>query len=179
MNAALFLDRDDTLVHDDGYMSRPEQIRLLPGVAEAVQKAARRFRLYLVTNQSGIGRGFYTLDAAQACNDRLIELLGLRPPGFHGICIAPETPDQPAHHRKPSPLYLVETLARDTLDPRQCWMIGDKTSDLACGLNAGIHAILVGQGLGPPRPDARAFAERHGLPVFASLPSAIDNLLGE
>lgn len=175
---ALFLDRDDTLVYDDGYMGRPEQIRLLPGVAQALRKAAARFRLYLVTNQSGIGRGLYSMTDAQACNNRLVELLELPAPGFAGICIAPEKPGDPSPYRKPSPAYLIERIQRDDLDPEACCIIGDKLSDLECGLNAGIRSILVGKGEGEPRTNARAFAHQHGISVFQSLPEAIDALLG-
>lgn len=177
--AALFLDRDDTIIYDDGYMHHPDQIRLLPGVAEALQKAAKRFRLYLVTNQSGIGRGFYTLEDARACNARMLQLLDLPAPGFHGICMAPETPDQPTQYRKPSPAYVLETIARDALNPAQCRMIGDKVSDLACGINAGITPILVGRGTAPPRKDAIAYAKSHNIKIVPSLPEAINTLVNE
>jgi len=175
--SALFLDRDDTLVYDESYMSRPEHIRLLPGVAEALKKAAQHFRLYLLTNQSGIGRGFYTLDDAEACNARMFQLLDLPAPGFHGICIAPEAPGHPVQYRKPSPAYILETIARDALNPAQCWMIGDKVSDLECGLNAEITSILVGKGCNPPREDAVVYANTHDIPIFPSLPQAIDALI--
>ena len=166
----LFLDRDDTLVHDDGYMSRPEQIRLLPGVGEALRRAADAgCGLYLVTNQSGIGRGLYTLAEAEACNDRLIELLNVE---FSGICIAPEMPDVPSKYRKPSPTFILEMIARDALDPAACFMIGDKISDLECGINAGITPILVGS-----RPDAIEFAKKHNIHHFSSVVEFVDEFV--
>ena len=173
---ALFLDRDDTLVRDAGYMSRPEQIELLPGVAEALRDArAAGFRLYLVTNQSGIGRGYYTMADALACNRRLEELLGI---GFDGVCIAPERPDEPSRYRKPSPAYLLERIAEDGLDPDACRMVGDKVSDLECGLAAGVRAALVSRGsTGAPREDAAAFAAARGIPVFESFPAFVRDLL--
>lgn len=173
---ALFLDRDDTIVRDEGYMSRPEQIVLLPGAADALRRArAAGFRLYLVTNQSGIGRGYYTLADAEACNRRLEELLGL---AFDGICIAPERPDEPSRYRKPSPAYLLERIAADGLDPARCAAIGDKVSDLECGLAAGVPAALVARGAtGAPREDAAAFAAARGIPVFRSLAAAVDAIL--
>ena len=173
---ALFLDRDDTLVRDAGYMSRPEQIALLPGVAEALRDArAAGFRLYLVTNQSGINRGYYSLDDALACNRRLEELLGV---GFDGVCIAPERPDEPSRYRKPSPAYLLERIAEDGLDPVASWMVGDKVSDLGCGLAAGVRAALVARGsTGAPREDAAAFAAARGIPVFDSFPAFVRDLL--
>ena len=173
---ALFLDRDDTLVRDAGYMSRPEQIELLPGVAEALRDArGAGFRLYLVTNQSGINRGYYSLDDALACNRRLEELLGV---GFDGVCIAPERPDEPSRYRKPSPAYLQERIAEDGLDPSASWMVGDKVSDLECGLAAGVRAAIVARGsTGAPREDAAAFAAARGIPVFSSFPAFVRDLL--
>jgi len=173
---ALFLDRDDTLVRDAGYMSRPEQIEPLPGVAEALRDArAAGFRLHLVTNQSGIGRGYYTMADALACNRRLEEILGI---GFDGVCIAPERPDEPSRYRKPSPAYLLERIAADGLDPAACWMVGDKVSDLACGLAAGVRAALVARGAtGAPREDAAAFAAERGIPVFPDFPAFVHDLL--
>lgn len=175
--AALFLDRDDTIVRDLGYIGRPEQITLLPGVAEALRKAAAVFRLYLVTNQSGIGRGYYTMADAEACNQRMLELLGLPTPGFHGICIAPEAPGEPSRYRKPSPAYVLERIAADGLDPARCYVIGDKRSDIECGLAAGIGAILVGRGVGPCRPDALDYARANGVPCFPGLVEAVAHLL--
>ena len=169
---AFFFDRDDTLVRDEGYMSRPEQIDPLPGAAEAVRLArAAGWRLYLVTNQSGIGRGMYSLADAEACNRRLEELLGVR---FDGTCIAPEKPGEPSRYRKPSPAYVLERIAEDGLDPARCVVAGDKVSDLGCGLAAGVRAALVARGAtGAPRADAAGFAARHGIPVFASVLEAV------
>ena len=189
---ALFLDRDDTLVRDAGYMSRPEQIELLPGVAEALRAARDAgFRIYLVTNQSGINRGFYTLADAEACNRRLEALVfdpaangpsnaveAARPRGFDGVCIAPERPDEPSRYRKPSPAYLLERIAAEGLDPAACRMVGDKVSDLACGLAAGVPPVLVARGAtGAPREDAAAFAAARGIPVFPSLSAFVSALL--
>jgi len=167
---ALFLDRDDTIIADDGYMSHPSQIRLLPGAGEALRHAAvAGWGLYLITNQSGIGRGFYTMRDAEACNARLIELLGVR---FAGICIAPEAPDQPSKYRKPSPAFVFEMIARDALDPARCHIIGDKISDLQCGLNAGITPVLVGS-----RADAAEFARAHGIRRRADLAEALNHIM--
>jgi len=141
---ALFLDRDGTIIFDKDYLADPAGVELVPGAAAALHRArALGLRLYLLTNQSGIGRGYHTLEDSIRCNERMIELLALPAPAFDGICIAPEAPDQPSLYRKPSPRYLLETIARDDLDPRRCWMIGDRESDLQAGLAAGIHAAAV------------------------------------
>jgi len=165
---ALFLDRDGTLILDKHYLADPAGVELIPGVAAALARArALGYRLYLLTNQSGIGRGMYTMDDVHRCNDRMDELLGLPRPIFDGICIVPEAPDQPSLYRKPSPLYLVETIARDRLDPAHCWMVGDRVSDIEAGLRAKVHAVAVCTG----KHDAAGWATLAipGVPVFPSL----------
>ncbi|MBQ7666658.1 MAG: HAD-IIIA family hydrolase [Kiritimatiellae bacterium] len=175
---AFFLDRDDTLVPDAGYMSRPEQLSLLGGVREALLAAkAAGWRLYLLTNQSGIGRGYYTMADAVVCNGRLEELLGLR---FDGICIAPEKPGEPSRYRKPSPAFVLERIAADGLDPERCVVVGDKTSDIECGLAAGVAAALVARGSTRAlRPDAAAFAASHGVEAFPSAAAAVAAFVGK
>ena len=147
MNKALFLDRDGTLIPDKEYLSDPAGVELIPGVRDALARARQLgYRLYLLTNQSGIGRGYYTLADAIRCNERMEQLLALgTPPAplFAGICIAPEAPGQPSLYRKPSPRYIHEMLARDNLDPAQSWMIGDREADIDTGLAAGIRSAAV------------------------------------
>ena len=99
--------------------------------------------MFLFTNQSGIGRGLYTIDDVVRCNARMEELLGLPLPLFTDVCIAPEAPDQEMHYRKPSPRFILESIARHRLDPAQCWMIGDRQSDVQAGLSAGVRAAAV------------------------------------
>ena len=127
--AALFLDRDGTIIRDAGFLSDPDGVVLLDGAREALHRAILTHRLYLFTNQSGVGRGLYTLKEAQAVNARLEAMLALPPPGFSAICIAPEAPEEPAVYRKPSPRFIHECIQRDALDPAQCWMIGDRLSE--------------------------------------------------
>lgn len=141
---ALFLDRDGTLIVDKHYLSDPAGVELIPGVPDAVRRArALGYHLFLFTNQSGIGRGLYTLDDALACNRRMEELLGLPAPVFTDICIAPEAPEQPQQYRKPSPRFILESIARHGLNPAQCWMVGDNLADVDAGRNAGIRLATV------------------------------------
>ena len=140
---ALFIDRDGTLIVHRPYMHDPAGVELLPGVREALEWAVGvGYILFLFTNQSGIGRGYFSLAQAEACNARLFGLLGPRVP-FAGVCIAPETPDQPPVYRKPSPRFIIEKIAEHHLDPMDTWMIGDSSSDVMAGVNAGVRAILV------------------------------------
>jgi len=165
---ALFLDRDGTIIFDRDYLADPAGVELVPGAAGALRRArALGYLLFLFTNQSGIGRGLHTIEDTHRCNARMNELLDLGPAPFAGICIAPEAPDQPSLYRKPSPRFILEMIAQHALDPAQCWMIGDRESDLDAGLAAGIRSAAVCTG----KYDAAAWAPRlrPGVPLFADL----------
>lgn len=175
MNKALFLDRDGTLILDKHYLADPAGVELIPGVAGALARArSLGYRLFIHTNQSGIGRGMYTVDDVHRCNVRMDELLGLPAPIFDGICIAPEAPEQPVEYRKPSPRFILESIDRYRLDPRHCWMVGDRTSDVETGLNAKINAAAVCTG----KLDAAGWASRGfaGVPVFPSFAEFVATL---
>ncbi len=165
---ALFLDRDGTIILDKHYLADPAGVELLPGAAAALQRArSLGYALFLFTNQSGIGRGLHTLDDVLRCNARMEELLGLGSPLFTDICIAPESPEQPSSYRKPSPRFILESIARHGLDPAQCWMVGDREGDIQAGLNAKIRAAAVCTG----KYDAAGWAALAlpGVPVFPSI----------
>lgn len=164
--AALFFDRDGTLNHDPGYLSDPDGVVLLPGVAEALAELRASFQLYLFTNQSGVARGYFGMDAVEAVDRRLCELLG-DSDIFDGVCIAPEHPDDPPVYRKPSPRFILETIDREGLDPAQCVMFGDRTSDLDAAYRAGISAIRITDDRDDP--DAALFAEQHGFETMHSI----------
>lgn len=168
MSKALFLDRDGTLILDKHYLADPAGVELIPGVPHALERArALGYQLFLLTNQSGVARGLHTLDDVLRCNARMEELLGLPLPVFTDICIATEGPDEPQRYRKPSPRFILESIARHGLDRKKCWMVGDREGDVDAGLNADIRAAALCTG----KYDAAAWAERArpGVPVFPSL----------
>ncbi|MSU65288.1 MAG: HAD-IIIA family hydrolase [Opitutus sp.] len=167
MSKGLFLDRDGTLILDKHYLADPAGVELIPGVADGLRRArALGYKLFLFTNQSGIGRGLHTLEDALAVNARMEALLGLPRPLFTDICIAPEGPDQPSLYRKPSPRFIVESIARHALDTTQCWMVGDREGDIQAGLNAQISVAAVCTG----QHDSASWAALllPGVPVFPS-----------
>jgi D-glycero-D-manno-heptose 1,7-bisphosphate phosphatase len=141
---ALFLDRDGTLIEHKPYLHKPEDVVLLPGTTEALRRArAAGYLLFLFTNQSGVGRGYFTMEDVSRVHTRLIELIGLGPDIFIEICVAPEHPDAPSPYRKPSPRFIHEMIAKYDLVPAHCWMIGDSPSDWRSGLGAGIPVAAV------------------------------------
>lgn len=141
---AVFLDRDGTLIENRHYLASPEGVALLPGVREALAQArAAGSRLFLLTNQSGVGRGYFTLADVEAQNRRMLDLLDLGDDLFTRICIAPERPDETPMYRKPSPRFIHEMLAEHALAAGATWMVGDSPADWEAGLNAGVHAAAI------------------------------------
>ncbi len=160
ISKAVFLDRDGTINEERNYLADPGKVVLFPGVGEALHALQDLgFLLIMVTNQSGIGRGYYTLEDMHRVNVRIAELMAADGVSFARIYFAPEAPEQPSRGRKPSPNFLYD--ARDELgvDLPQSYMIGDKMLDLECGWNASVKkSLLVRTGYGrevEQRKDAR------------------------
>lgn len=167
MTKAIFLDRDGTLIVDKHYLSDPSQVELIPGAKEFIQAAKKlNYKLYLFSNQSGVGRAYFTLETVHACNARMLQLLDLS--DFHATCIPTETPDQPQVYRKPSPKFILERIHSDHLNPKNCWMVGDKLVDLETAINANINPIWVSTGK-PSDSHLSTFLKQHNIPILHSL----------
>jgi len=147
---AVFLDRDGTLIVEREYLCDPEQVELIPGVLRGLQRLQTAgFRLVMVTNQSGIGRGFFMETDMHRVNRRMLDLLAPHRVHFDRIYFAPEAPDQPSLGRKPSPYFLFAARDELGLDLTRSYMVGDKLLDLECGWNAGVcQSLLVRTGYG-------------------------------
>ncbi|MEI9961702.1 MAG: HAD family hydrolase [Limisphaerales bacterium] len=150
MNRAVFLDRDGTLIVEKNYLHRPEDVEIFPGAGSALKKLADAgFKLFMVTNQSGIGRGYFTMADAESVNEHLTQEFARDGVRFEKIYIAPEAPDQPSRGRKPSPQFLFDARDEFDLNLAESFMVGDKLIDLECGWNAGVKKnILVRTGYG-------------------------------
>jgi D-glycero-D-manno-heptose 1,7-bisphosphate phosphatase len=173
---ALILDRDGTLIEHVPYLSDPADVRLLPGTRTALERArAHGATLFLHTNQSGVGRGWFDMAAVAMCNRRLIELLDLGPEPFARICVAPEAPDKPSPYRKPSPRFAHELMREFGWPPEAVCYVGDRGSDLATAAAAGVRGVGVATGLDDLAAELGALGLGH-YPVFGSLSAAIDYL---
>lgn len=150
MKRAVFLDRDGTLIEEKGYLHRPEEVVIFPGAASALKRLQQAgFLLFLVSNQSGVGRGYFTLADVERVHQHLAEELTREGVRLLKAYLAPEAPDQPSRGRKPSPQFLFDARDEFGLDLSQSYMIGDKIIDLECGWNAGVRkSILVRTGYG-------------------------------
>jgi D-glycero-D-manno-heptose 1,7-bisphosphate phosphatase len=151
----VFLDRDGTLVRDVGYVYRLEDYALLPGVAEGLRRlSAAGWALAIVTNQSGIGRGYYAESDFHAFQERLVGDLRSRGVVIERSLFCPHRPDDGCACRKPEPGLLLR--ARDELDADlgRSWMIGDEAKDAEAAARAGCRGtVLVGEratGVLPP-----------------------------
>ena len=167
---AVFLDRDGTLNDDPGYLGDPKQMKLLPGVGEALSKLHQAgFVLVVVSNQSGVGRGFFPVTALQPIHEKMNELLvpyKVRIKYFY-LCL--HKPEDKCACRKPKPFLLLKAAKELSLDLSQSYMVGDKTTDIEAGKNAGCKESLF---VGPtPAPE--------NCPCFPSLKEAADWILNQ
>lgn len=146
----MFLDRDGTLILDRDYLKEPERVSIFPGAAAALKSLSEHgYLLIIVSNQSGVGRGYFTLEDVNRVNTHLCKEFAKEGVQFAKIYFAPEAPEQPSRGRKPSPQFLFDARDEFNLDIAQCFMIGDKLIDLECGWNAGVkRSILVRTGYG-------------------------------
>ena len=144
---AVFFDRDGTLMEDAHYCADPALVRVFPGVPEALGRLrAAGFATFIVTNQSGIGRGLVTGEQYQAVHQEFLRQLG---PGLidRTYC-CPDAPGGASPRRKPAPGMLLEAAADFAIDLSQSWVVGDKWADIECGRRAGARGILVLTGHG-------------------------------
>jgi len=150
MNRAVFLDRDGVLIEEKNFLRRVEDVVLLPDVSAALRRLSNAgFLLFIVSNQSGVGRGYFTLADVERVNAHLAGELAREGVALRKIYIAPEAPEQPSRGRKPSPQFLFDARDEFGLDLARSFMVGDKLIDLECGWNAGVRAsVLVRTGYG-------------------------------
>jgi D-glycero-D-manno-heptose 1,7-bisphosphate phosphatase len=147
--SAILLDRDGTLIREREYLADPAGVEPLPGAVAGL----RRFRewgcpVLVLTNQSGVARGFFTAREVDAIHGRLDELLAAEGVGVDGYFVCPHGPDDGCRCRKPLPGLVEQAAARFGFDPRLAVVIGDKPSDLELGRGVAARSILVRTGYG-------------------------------
>jgi D-glycero-D-manno-heptose 1,7-bisphosphate phosphatase len=145
----VILDRDGTIIVERNYLSDPDQVELIPGAAEGLaQLSILGLGLVVVSNQSGIGRGFFDESRLSQIHQRMCQLLAEHGVWLSGIYYCPHTPDDHCDCRKPHP-GLVERAARELdFDPSEAFVIGDKPCDIELGQRIGAATLLVRSGYG-------------------------------
>ena len=143
------LDRDGTLIVERNYLCAPEGVELLPHAAAGLRRLADSgWGRLLLTNQSGVGRGFFEWAAVEAVHLRLRELLEGAGASLEGIYVCPHAPEEGCDCRKPRPGLALRAAAEWQFDPRAAVVIGDKASDIEMGKAIGARTILVRTGYG-------------------------------
>jgi D-glycero-D-manno-heptose 1,7-bisphosphate phosphatase len=149
MRPFVFLDRDGTLIVEKNYLADPEGVELIPRAAEALRRLRDGgFGLAVITNQSGIGRGYFDAARVDAIHQRVRELLAAQDAQLDAIYLCPHLPDEGCACRKPSIGMIEDAVRQHTVDLTRSVIIGDKESDIECGRNAGMTAVLVRTGYG-------------------------------
>lgn len=156
---AVFLDRDGVLMCDASYFGHVDQAELIAGAPQALRRLQDAgFRLFVVTNQSGVGRGYFSREAVEAIHTLLNRHFTAAGVSIERYYVCPHHPEDNCDCRKPKPKFLFEAAREYGLDLSRCFMIGDRPSDIQCGRNAGTTTILVLTGAGHETLDAHEFA---------------------
>lgn len=149
MSPAIFLDRDGTIIVEKNYLGDPDQVTLLDGAVEGLRAMSTHgLPFVVVSNQSGLGRGYFSLEQARAVERRLQDLLAREGIAIAGWYSCPHAPEAKCSCRKPLP-GMVHAAVRDLgLDPVRSFVIGDKRCDLDLAAAVGATGILVTTGHG-------------------------------
>ena len=163
MKKAVFMDRDGVIIEQVAYLSSPEQVALIPGAAEALKLVhANGDAAVVISNQSGVGRGYFTVAAVEAAHARIQELLAPYGEKVDAFYYCPHAPEEHCTCRKPQPEMILRAAKELDLDVASSLMLGDRMSDLECGVNAGCaQSVLVRTGYGAeqePKVAAAGFA---------------------
>jgi D-glycero-D-manno-heptose 1,7-bisphosphate phosphatase len=155
-NRCVFLDRDGTINEEINYLSRPDQLRLIAGAAEAIKRLKQAgLKTVIITNQAGVARGYFSEPALQQIHLELIKMLRAQDAHIDAIYYCPHHPTAgigvykiDCNCRKPKPGLLEQAARELNLDLRQSFLVGDKPADLQAGEAVGCRTILVRTGYG-------------------------------
>jgi D-glycero-D-manno-heptose 1,7-bisphosphate phosphatase len=179
MNRAVFFDRDGTLIAEKNYLHKVEDVEIFPAAGPALKQLQDAgYLLFVVSNQAGVGRGYFTTDDVEKVNRHIEQELAPTGVRFHKFYIATEVPGAPSRGRKPSPQFLFDARDEFQLNLAESYMIGDKLIDVECGWNAGVKkSLLVRTGYGAEFERTAADKLRPAV-IVDDLQAAADWILG-
>jgi D-glycero-D-manno-heptose 1,7-bisphosphate phosphatase len=152
-SAAVFFDRDGTLMQDVDYCGDPARVEVFSGAAEVLRQLKEGgFKIFVITNQSGIGRGYFNEADYRAVENEFLRQLG--PDLVDATYFCPDPPSAASTRRKPQPGMVLEAQRDHQLDLTRSFFVGDKASDVECGRRAGVRTILVQTGCGKQATDS-------------------------
>ena len=168
---AVFFDRDGTLMEDAHYCGDPARVKIFPGVPQALRRLKQAgFGIFVVTNQSGIGRGLITEAQYLAVQDEFLRQMGRDLIDDSYYC--PDAPGGPSHCRKPEPGMVLRAAAAYHIDLAESYFVGDKSADIECGRRAGTRTVLVLTGYGSEQKCAADF-------TCGDVVEAVETIIGE
>jgi len=143
-NKAVFIDRDGTINIDGPYLDDPDRFEMYPGVGEGVKKLKDDgFKIIVMTNQSGIARGYFTEEVLSKIHDRMKIEFDVFDVKLDGVYYCPHHPDDECNCRKPKTGLFEIAIEEHDIDVNQSYMIGDKILDVCAGQKIGVKTILV------------------------------------
>lgn len=149
MNKAVFLDRDGTINEEKNYLSREEEFKFIPGAIEGLRLLREnRFKLIVITNQSGIGRGFLEKEKVERVNEKMRRELSERGVELDAVYVCPHAPEEGCDCRKPKNALVKRAGKEFKLDLEKSFFVGDKTIDIRLGKNCNGKTILLKTGYG-------------------------------
>jgi D-glycero-D-manno-heptose 1,7-bisphosphate phosphatase len=160
----VFIDKDGTLIENVPYNVDPLHVRLQPGAEDGLRTLqSAGYKIVVVTNQSGVARGYFTEEQVRALGEHITSLLGSRGISLTGFYFCPHLPNGLVRRyalacrcRKPEPGLILEAARRHGLDLARSWIVGDAASDIQAGQRAGCRAILLRDPASPSPPGARS-----------------------
>ncbi|MHA1987179.1 MAG: D-glycero-alpha-D-manno-heptose-1,7-bisphosphate 7-phosphatase [Promethearchaeota archaeon] len=145
---AVILDRDGVLIEDKDFAYKIEDLEILPGVIKGLKMLQQKFKFFIVTNQSGIGRGYYTEEDFHKFNNHLIELLKIEKIKILKTFFCPHLREDSCDCRKPKTKFVEEIVDEFNVDIKKSWMFGDHPSDIQFGINGGCKTVFLTTGHG-------------------------------
>lgn len=143
---AVFIDRDDTITKDSPYWHKAEELKFLPGAIKALQKLSNtEYKIIIVTNQSGIGRGYFTQKDFEKLTTEMKRILHQHKVRVDNVYYCPHNPDEGCECRKPSVGLLLQAVNEFGISLNDSWMIGDRDTDVIAGREANVKTIKIGK----------------------------------
>ena len=156
-NKAVFFDRDKTIIEDSGYFHDPEAVVFMPRAVEGLAALEHAgFFLFIVTNQSGVGRGYFPESDTIAVHEKIIELLGKQGVRLEKIYYCPHAPEEQCMCRKPKPFLILKAAQEFGIDLAKSFFIGDHMKDMEAGRAAGTLTVFFGPPVESPLVDLSA-----------------------
>ncbi|MGB5912680.1 MAG: HAD family hydrolase [Promethearchaeia archaeon] len=147
-NKAIILDRDGTLIEDKNYAYKLEDFEILPGVIEGLNLLKELFLFFIVTNQSGIGKGYYSVEDFHNFNNHLLNTLDKNNIKIEKTYFCPHMAEDHCECKKPKPKFIQLIAEEYNINRKESWVIGDHPSDILFGLNGGCKTVYLRTGHG-------------------------------